>query len=114
MRLLAKGCAFGRAEDEMIRDRLVFGTNSAKVRERLINKGAQLILEKAIQIAQNFEYSQQQLKTMEPPETDNSTILKDVNVVTRGRPHYRGRGRGNIHTHISKYRRAEDFSYRTR
>lgn len=59
LRLLAKDCAYGTAEDEMVRDRLVFGTNSAKVRERLINEGAQLTLEKAIQIAQNFEYAQQ-------------------------------------------------------
>lgn len=36
LRLLVKDCAFGRGEDEMIRDRLVFGTNSAKVRERLM------------------------------------------------------------------------------
>lgn len=38
---------------------------------------------------------------MGPPGTDNSTIPKDVNAVTRGRPHSRGRGRGNIRTHRS-------------
>lgn len=96
LRLLPKDCAYGRAEDEMIRDHLVFGTHSAKVRKRLINEGSQHTLEKA---TQNFEYSQQQLKTMGPPGTDNSTIPKDINAVTRGRP--RGRGRGNIRAHRS-------------
>lgn len=99
LRLLAKD--MNLVGQEMIRDRLAFGTNSAKVRERRINERAQLTLEKAIQIALNFEYSQQQLKTMGPPGTDNYTIPKDVNAVTRGRPHSRGRGRGNIRSHRS-------------
>ncbi|KAH3738723.1 hypothetical protein DPMN_045364 [Dreissena polymorpha] len=48
----------------MIRDRIVFGTNSSKIREKLINIGAELTLDKAIQITQSFEYSQKQLRTM--------------------------------------------------
>ena len=79
----------------MVRDRLVFGTNSAKVRERLINEGAQLTLEKAIQIAQNFEYAQQQLKNMGPLATETSALPKDVSTISRGRPHIRGRGKAN-------------------
>lgn len=43
---------------------IVFRTSSQKVREKLITEGEKLILEKAIQIAQSHEYSQQQLKTM--------------------------------------------------
>ena len=46
----------------MIRDMIVFGTNSAKIREKLINEGEELTLDKAIQIAKNYEYSQEQLK----------------------------------------------------
>ncbi|XP_062583207.1 uncharacterized protein K02A2.6-like [Saccostrea cucullata] len=52
----------------MIRDRIVFGTSSQKVREKLIAEGEKLTLEKAIQIAQSYEYSQQQLKTMSSQE----------------------------------------------
>jgi hypothetical protein len=63
LRLLAKDCQHNDA-DEMIRDRIVFGTNSSKIREKLINEGDKLILDKAIQIAQNHEYSQEQLKSM--------------------------------------------------
>lgn len=38
---------------------------------------------------------------MGPLGTDNYTIPKDVNAVTRGRPYSRGRGRGNIRAHRS-------------
>lgn len=48
----------------MIRDRIVFGLHSEKIREKLINVGEELTLYKAIQIAQTFEYSQEQLKLM--------------------------------------------------
>ena len=51
----------------MVRDRIAFGTSSSKVRERLINEGEKLTLEKAIQISQSYEYSQEQLKLMSPP-----------------------------------------------
>ena len=35
----------------MIRDRIVFGTNSHKIREKLINEGKDLALAKATDIA---------------------------------------------------------------
>ena len=63
LRLSARDCNFTDA-NEMIRDRIVFGTNSSKIREKLINAGAELTLEKAIQIVQSFEYAQQQLRSM--------------------------------------------------
>lgn len=63
LRLSARDCNFDKVDD-MIRDRIVFGTNSSKIREKLINVGAELTLEKAIQIAQSWEYSQTQLRAM--------------------------------------------------
>ena len=36
---------------EMIRDRIVLGRNSRKIREKLINEGKDLALDKAIDIA---------------------------------------------------------------
>lgn len=48
----------------MIRDRIVFATNSAKVLEKLFCHGLDLSLEKVIDIACLHEVSQQQLKTM--------------------------------------------------
>ena len=50
----------------MIRDRIVFGTNSPKIREKLINVERDLTLQKAIQIGQNYEYAQEQMKQMTP------------------------------------------------
>ncbi|XP_062612393.1 uncharacterized protein LOC134274154 [Saccostrea cucullata] len=63
----------------MIRDRIVFGKNSAKIREKLINEGDKLTLDKAIQIAQNHEYSQEQLKSM-------GTTSQEVHAVTSSLP----------------------------
>ena len=48
----------------MIRDRIVFGISSAKLCEKLINEGEKLSLDKAVQIAQNFEYAREQMRTM--------------------------------------------------
>lgn len=57
-------CDYGAQADEMIRDRIVFGTNSSKIRQKLIKVGKELTLDTTIQIAQSREYSQEQLKTM--------------------------------------------------
>ena len=67
LKLLAKDCAFGDYENDMVRDRIVFGVTSVKIREKLINEGDKLTLDKAIQIAQSYEYAQEQLKTMAAP-----------------------------------------------
>ena len=48
----------------MVRDRIVFGIRSEKVREKLIMQGSDLKLDKSIEIARTFEMSQAQLKTM--------------------------------------------------
>ena len=48
LKLQVKDCNY-KDPEEMVRDRLVFGTSSSKVRERLINEGEKLTLEKAIQ-----------------------------------------------------------------
>jgi hypothetical protein len=51
--------------DEMIRDRTVFRTNSRRIREKLINEGKDLTLDKAIDIARTYEIPQSQTKLME-------------------------------------------------
>jgi hypothetical protein len=43
LKLLARDCNF-KDTDEMIRDRIVFGIQSEKVREKLINIGKELTL----------------------------------------------------------------------
>jgi hypothetical protein len=79
---LAKDWQYNDA-DEMIRDRIVFATNSSKIQEKLINERDKLTLDKAIQITQNHELSQEQLKSME-----NAT--QEVHAVAaRGRSSHR-------------------------
>lgn len=59
--LSSQDCQFGDNSEDMIRDRIVFGCKSNKVREKLIDVGQDLTLTRAIQIAQSYEYSQKQL-----------------------------------------------------
>ena len=72
--MLAQDCDF-KDPEEMIRDRIVFGTKSLKVREKLIAKGAKLTLDKAIEIARSFESSQAQLTAMATENVDGSIHL---------------------------------------
>lgn len=48
----------------MVRDRIIFATNSPRVREKLLSQGSELTLDKAIDIARSYELSQVQLKAM--------------------------------------------------
>ena len=72
--MLVQDCDF-KDQEEMIRDRIVFGTKSLKVREKLISKGAKLTLDKAIEIARSFESSQAQLTAMVTENRDGSIHL---------------------------------------
>ena len=74
LRILAQDCDF-KDPEEMIRDRIVFGTNSLKVREKLISKGAKLTLDKAVEIARSHESSQAQLTAMAAETADGSIHL---------------------------------------
>ena len=48
----------------MIRDQMVFGIKSQDMRKKLLTVGADLTLEKAIQVCQTYKYAQVQLKTI--------------------------------------------------
>ena len=64
----------------MVHDRIVFGVHNPNIREKLINKGNELTLDSAIEMAQTYEVCKQQLKTMaSPPE--------EVHVVRRKTSH---------------------------
>ena len=59
LRLLIKECDYDAGEQEkMIRDHIVFGIRSSKVREKLISEGDDLTLEKCMNIARTHELSQ--------------------------------------------------------
>ena len=57
----------------MIRDRIVIGIATDKIREKLFNEGSELTQEKAINIARSYESSQKELKAM-------ASDLKEENV----------------------------------
>lgn len=73
LRIRARDCNFRDVEmsNEMIRDRIVFGCTSPKVREKLINEGEKLTMDKAIQVVQNYEYCQEQLSSMAASTSNN-------------------------------------------
>lgn len=63
LKVLVKDCGYENP-DKIVRDGIVFGIKSSKVREKLINEGSDLTLEKAVDIALTYELSQKQLQTM--------------------------------------------------
>ena len=69
-------CIWPDYRDDLIRDQIVFGINSEKVREKLITEGAKLSVEKAIQICQSYEYAQQQLKQMKQQSEKQVDVVK--------------------------------------
>lgn len=75
LKVLVKDCGYENP-DRMVRDRIVFGTKSSKVREKLINEGSDLTLEKALDIARTYEMSQKQLQTMNTGEDPNVNVIK--------------------------------------
>ena len=110
LRIRARDCKFQindttNITDDMIRDRIVFGCTSPKVREKLINAGDKLTLDKAIQTVQNFEYCQKQLSSMAVGDSNAVDAVKQTSSRSR-RQTKRSTG------HTDRYR-TEDARVRT-
>lgn len=81
LRLLVKDCNDPNG-DEMVRDQIVFGISSSRVRKQLLYYGPYITLENAIDIARSHELSQQQqLKTMISPAVNLAS--QSVHAVNR-------------------------------
>ena len=76
LKLLVRDCSF-KEPDEMILDRTVFGTNSRRIREKLVNEGKELALDKAVDIARTYEMSQSQMKSMEAGDETVHSVNRD-------------------------------------
>ncbi|CAC5384774.1 unnamed protein product [Mytilus coruscus] len=63
LKLIAKNCEFEHLKDGLIRDRIVCGTNSSRVKERLLREDG-LTLDKAVGICRADEESRKQMKTL--------------------------------------------------
>ncbi|CAB4044721.1 Transposon Ty3-G Gag-Pol poly, partial [Paramuricea clavata] len=80
LKLIAKNCNFGSLKDELIRNRLVYGTNSERIKERLLRGEEELTLVKALKICRADEQSNKQLKAM---NGENETDSKSKNFAKR-------------------------------
>ncbi|KAH3802000.1 hypothetical protein DPMN_155666 [Dreissena polymorpha] len=60
----------------MIRNRIVFGISSEKIRAKLIEQGDKLTLSKAIGMCQLYEYAQSQLNQIKPESQTMVNALK--------------------------------------
>ena len=80
LKLLIKECGYDETvHDYMIRDHIVFGIKSSKVREKMINEGDDLTLEKCMNLARTHELSKKQLKTMNTSEDPDVYAVKSKN-----------------------------------
>jgi hypothetical protein len=61
LKILVKDCDYA-TPDEMVRDAIVFGTKDHTVREKCINEGSDLTLEKAVNFGRTLELSKAQFK----------------------------------------------------
>lgn len=55
VQLLAKPCGFDNQEESLIRDRIVFGGNSAELREAFLKNDGDPTLEETIRVCMEFE-----------------------------------------------------------
>ncbi|XP_053383662.1 uncharacterized protein LOC128549912 [Mercenaria mercenaria] len=72
LKILANDCSYGEAyKEDLIRDRIVFGVKSSKIREKLLTVGEKLTLAKAVDICQTVEYAQEQMNNMQESSSIN-------------------------------------------
>ncbi|CAC5373079.1 unnamed protein product [Mytilus coruscus] len=80
LKLIAKNCEFEHLKDGLIRDRIriVCGTNSSRVKERLLREDG-LTLDKAVGICRADEESRKQMKTLNEEEHIHALRRKTQN-----------------------------------
>lgn len=68
LRQKSKDCEYGRNEDDMIRDKLVFSINDTRLKERLLRDNA-LTLHRATETCRSAELAKTQIQAMQasPP-----------------------------------------------
>ena len=87
LRLILMDCSYHDPEDILI-DCIINGTSENKVQERLLDKGEDLTLAKAIEIGQQWEMSQKQARVMRGEEVPVSAVKQNY-------PKARGTKKGN-------------------
>ena len=83
IRKLVKDCSY-RDPEEMIRDSIVCGLLSQEIREKLLQTGDSLTMEKAVEIVTTFEATRKQLATMmQKEDKSKKEESADVEVVQK-------------------------------
>ncbi|UYV84632.1 hypothetical protein LAZ67_X002921, partial [Cordylochernes scorpioides] len=78
LRALAKDCAYGYMEDELIRDRFIVGTKIKQLRDRLLVETTYLNLDQVVQLATQYEKAQEVNKMFDnTPEGINKIAAND-------------------------------------
>ncbi|CAC5409350.1 unnamed protein product [Mytilus coruscus] len=91
LKLIAKNCEFEHLKDGLIRDRIVCGTNSTRVKERLLREDG-LTLDKAVGICRADEESRKQMKTLNEEEQVHALRRKTQNQRTNRNEGYAKKG----------------------
>ena len=79
---IAINCEYGAIKDDLIRDRIVLGTISERVKERLLRKD-KLTLDKAISVCRADEESKRQIQKMN--EGEHGNVVHAVKKKTKSR-----------------------------
>lgn len=74
LRQKSKDCEFGRNEDDMVRDKLVFSINDTRLKERMLRE-SELTLRKAIEICRSAKLAKTQIQAMQ-----SSPVVHDASV----------------------------------
>ncbi|XP_055492867.1 uncharacterized protein K02A2.6-like [Leucoraja erinacea] len=77
LKILASSCNFGDIRDSLIRDRLVCGTNSSALRERLLRE-EKLTLETSLHICRATELSRENSRTLQGQTVEEVHALKQA------------------------------------
>ena len=98
LRVHANDCKFNANREEMMRDRIVFGVRSDKIRGKLLSEGDKLTYGKAIEIAQSHDYAQKQLQSITAKSEATMTNTAVCHVRNSGvKPNKKGQTRRKVY-----------------
>ncbi|KAL0153751.1 hypothetical protein M9458_050972 [Cirrhinus mrigala] len=89
LRLILMDCEYPDPDDILI-DAIIAGVREKRVQERLLDRGEELTLPKAIEISQQFEMSQKQMKIVREEEAKVSVVTVKPKHATHNKKMYKG------------------------
>ncbi|XP_069136748.1 uncharacterized protein [Argopecten irradians] len=82
----AKNCEFGDQTNMMIRDRLIFGIDNTRLKERLLRDSADPTLDRVVEICRASEASARQIKEISEPGSSPGMAVHVVNKRAKHKP----------------------------